>query len=184
MFKLQLNFFDSFSSETKVKAIIIGFLFLVYALVLFFLPAPQNPIVSLQLLEEHIWGSSAGSPPSQLSDAWSYATIPFGFLVLALFANFTIDLLATGNKLQSAFGICLAIGLVVTPLLFGLGSNVFSEPIGILVCLIASLFAAVAALILLILASFLFSKEDKFFKEIKNDFIAGIEAERAKAPTE
>lgn len=184
MFKISFNFSDSVSLESKVKAIFIGLVILVYAIVLFLLPIPQNPIVSLQSLEEHIWGPSiAGSLPPQLSDPWFYVTVPLSLLALAMFANFTIDLLST-NRLFSALGICLVVGLVATPLLFGFGTDVFSAPIGALLCLISSLFASVAAWVVLILASFLFSKEDKFFEEIKNDFVAGVEAERAKAPTE
>lgn len=166
------------------QTIYIGLVSLIY-LVAVLLPTPKDPVVSLKSIETMILGPSPAEPlPWQISIICYGIAAVLCFLALVIFCKNAMFLLSENSKMAKALGICLAIAVLVTPILFSLGSNIFSEPIGLLISMLSSLFAGVIAWVIILLISLLFSKEGKYFEEVKNDFVAAVEAKREKAPTE
>lgn len=154
-------------------------------LISFFLPTPKNPIVSVQEVERVMLGPSiSGALPWQISTFWFCLLAAISFIVLIIFCNTAISLLK-GNKLSQTLGICLAVSILVTPLLSSCGSDIFVSPIGIPLSLIASDVIGMAIWIIFLPFLIISSKNGakKLSEEAKGNFVDAVETERDKAPT-
>jgi|GEM_PF-5674986 hypothetical protein len=135
------------------------------------LPTPKNPIVSVQSIEQTIFGSSISSNfPWQTSNFWFCLVAIIFLVVLVALCNITV-LLLEGNKLSHSLGICLTITISAIPILFGLSSNLFTSPVGILFSLLASGITGTVIWIIFLLVSIVASKfgAKDLFAEVKNN---------------
>lgn len=173
-------------SRIFTRPVIYVLLVMVVYLISFSFSTPKNPIVSVQAVDWAMLNPSiSGELSWQVSVFWFCVMAAISFLILIVLCN-SVILLLKGNKLSWTLGICLAVTISVIPLLFGLGSDILTSPVGIPLSLAASGIIGTVIWIIFLLISIIASKfgAKGLFEEVKDNFFAAVEAEREKAPTE
>ena len=104
----------------------------------YFFPSPTCPLISGREIESMIFDPIF---PGNFQQVVIYLFC-FGLLVSAWLlmsvSKIVLDLMK-GNRLSKSLGICWAFSLPLTPILFGLGSDILKTTVGIPFCFIAGI---------------------------------------------